>query len=229
MRIQILSIIFIFCFCITLFGQKDISGTYYNEYGVSIRIDNNKFTYIFPQTHSPIYSSDTLAECTIERVDNNFIEINSISPLLSLLNGLEMNQKYDKTINDSIKVVFKIPYNLNSLTISIATDLAFQKLFEFDYSKSHNSIMLPKTTTFFLIGFTPQLSSIRTHYSDGLSYGIVKIEPLLSCTVEDGKNIIAIDIPTLVDSFFEKYYIKGEYARISNKMIKWRGELYIKK
>ena len=228
MRTQILLIICICCYCIPLLGQKDLSGNYYNELGMFIKIENNKFTYIIPQTHSPIFYSDTLAECTFERVDNNFIEINSVSPLLSLQNELHISQNFETSIDDSIKVVFMAPYYSGSLTISITTDFTFQNLYEFHYSKNNNSIMLPKTTTSFLYGFAPQSSSIKTHDVEGAFYGIMCIEPLLFCNVESGKNAISITIPALNNSFFEKYYVKGEYVRIRGNNIIWKGEEFIK-
>ncbi len=228
MKTQIILVICIYCFSTSLFGQKDISGTYYNDAGMQIKIEDNKFTYIISQSHSPIYHSDTLAECSIKRIDKNFIEINSVPPLFSIQRRLQVNQSFENGISDSIKVVFLIPYDFGELVISIYTDLAFQKLYELHYSKNNNTIMLPKTIKSFFYGFEPQLSSIITHSVEGAFYGIMRVEPLLECAIEKGQNSVEINIPTLDNSFFEKYYVKGEYVRITHNKIEWKGDVFVK-
>lgn len=228
MKTQILLVIYICFFSTSLFGQKDISGTYYNEAGMQVKIEDNKYTYIIAQSHSPIYSSDTLAECSIKRIDKNFIEINSVSPLISIRKGLQVSQNFEEIIGDSIKVIFLIPYDFGDLIVSIYTDLTFQKLCELHYSEKNNTIMLPKTIKSFFYGFEPQLSSIKTHNTEGLFYGIMRIEPLLECIIEKDKNTVEINIPTLHNSFFEKYYVKGEYVMVTRNKIKWRGDVFIK-
>lgn len=40
---------------------------------------------------------------------------------------------------------------------------------------------------------------------------------------------IEISIPPLTNSFFEKYYVKGEYARIVCDTIIWKGRKFKRK
>ena len=67
------------------------------------------------------------------------------------------------------------------------------------------------------------------HTSDGLFYGIVGFDLFQEYQMEKNINHISIEIPAMDDSFFEKYYVKGDYAKISKGTITWKGEVFIKK
>jgi hypothetical protein len=41
-------------------------------------------------------------------------------------------------------------------------------------------------------------------------------------------NYLYIFIPELTNTFFQRYFIKGEYARIKNGILWWRGKYYEK-
>ena len=43
------------------------------------------------------------------------------------------------------------------------------------------------------------------------------------------ENDIAINLPTIKDSFFEQYYVVNEYVRVENNKLYWKGEVYIKR
>ncbi|MCS3281989.1 hypothetical protein NXV73_04065 [Bacteroides salyersiae] len=94
------------CFSLYVFGQKDISGTYFSKSGTKIEIIGNNFNYIEPHIYTPVWYNDTLAKCTFMWVDANFIELNSTPPNVFGFKGLKVVQFLDSTINDSIKVSF---------------------------------------------------------------------------------------------------------------------------
>jgi hypothetical protein len=60
-----------------------------------------------------------------------------------------------------------------------------------------------------------------------MNYGILFIASEF-ITLESNINYIEISIPSLTNSFFEKYYVKGEYARIVGNTIIWKGRTFIK-
>ena len=151
------------------------------------------------------------------------IELNSTPPNVFGLKGLKVVQFSDSTINDSIKVSFLIPYQRGNLKINVHTNTF--KTFDLIYSKSSRELMLPnnvKSITFYIV---PE--HIIPHTSDGLFYGIVGFDPFQEYQIEKNINHISIEIPAIDDSFFEKYYVKGDYAKISKDTITWKGEVFI--
>lgn len=214
------------CFSLYAFGQKkDISGTYFSKSGTKIEIIGNELNYIIPQIHSPVWSNDTLAKCTFKWVDVNFIELNSTPPNILALKGLKVVQFSDSTINDSIKVSFLILHQRSNLKISVYTNTF--KTFDFIYSKSSRELMLPNNVESITFYIVPE--HMIPHTSDGLFYGIVGFDSFQEYKIEKNINHISMEIPAIDDSFFEKYYVKGDYAKISKDTITWKGEVFMKK
>lgn len=215
------------CLCFSLYAhgqEKDVSGIYYSDYGTKIEIVGNEFNYIIPQTHSPIWYNDTLAKCTFKWIDDNLIELNSTPPNIIALKGLKVVQSSDSTINDSIKVSFSFPQLSSNLKISVNTNTF--KDFSFTCSKSHREVMIPNNVE--SISFYIEPERLKPHTSDGLFYGIVGFDSFQEYQMEKGKNHVLIEIPAIDDSFFERYYIKGCYAKISNGIITWNGDSFKK-
>ncbi|MDR1654305.1 MAG: hypothetical protein LBS01_11810 [Prevotellaceae bacterium] len=211
------------------FGQKDLSGIYTNEAGMQIIIDGNLFYYRIPNAPEVgfiVFYNDTLAECTIKRIDKNFIEINSEPPWYKVINSLKLCQSIDTTItSDSIKVSFAVPYDRSSLTISLFTDEF--KQFDLNYSENNKSLMLPNNTKTITFSVLPE-AHLALHSPEGLFYGVLYYS---SIKYDIGKHInrVEIEIPAIDNSFFEKYYVKGEYARVRQNKIEWKGETFVKK
>jgi hypothetical protein len=212
------------CFSVSLFAQKDISGIYYNEYGQQIKIKNNKFIFTAQQTHYPIYYNDTLAKCSIKRIDKNLIEINSEPPWYIAMKSLKMVQSIDTTVNaDSIKISFAIPYDRGILDISVSTD-KFQ-YFDLSYSKDNKVLMLPKNIKTINFSLSPQQQPV--HSPEGIFFGVLYCS-FLEYSIEQNMNSIIIEIPAIDNAFFEKYYVKGEYVRIKHNKLVWKGKVYVK-
>ena len=103
---------YLLCLNVDLWAQeKDLSGHYFNESGYEIEIKKDELNFIIRQEHLPVWSNDTLAKCTFEWADKNFIKINSKSPLETALLSMKVSQAVDSTINDSIIVALRIPCN----------------------------------------------------------------------------------------------------------------------
>jgi hypothetical protein len=209
------------CFIISSFGQKDISGVYTNEAGMQIKIEGNAFIYTIPQVHSPVYSNDTLARCTYNRIDDQFIEINTVDDYASILKTLRFTQSKTDKSNDSILVKFIMPYNKSKLKIEIHAD--YEVLYKLEYSQKNQGISIPKNTNKIVLYIRPEYF-LESGF-DGQYYGRVCFN---SIEYEVGSNInkIDIEIPAIDDSFFEKYYLKGEYVRVSRDKIEWKGVVF---
>lgn len=224
MKKVIISLLLFILFFQSSFGQKDLTGIYLNEHGTKIEIRGNDFVYIEPHIDNPVWYNDTLLRCSFKWVDNQFIELNSTPPYIMVQKGLKVTQSSDPMVKDSIKVSFTIPYQRNNLDVCIFTNNF--KTFNLNYSKNNRVLMLPSNTKEIIFSISPGIF-LTPHSPDGLYYGILYYSSA-EYNVEKKVNRIDIEIPAIDDSFFEKYYLKGVYARIVNKNIIWKGEVYKK-
>lgn len=205
------------------FGQKSISGIYYNQSGMCIKVEQDNLYFIIPQSHSPIFANDTLATCTYRWIDDQFVELNSPPPYVLGREGLKVVQSFDSAIKDSIKIAFAIPYKRWNLKIVIYTDTF--KVFDLDYSESSKELMLPSNIKTISFEIVPE-NILRVN--DALSYGMVGFNSMQEYHIDQNVNHVEIEIPTIDDAFFEKYYVKGEYARVLKNTITWKGEIFKK-
>ena len=201
---------------------KDISGTYYNESGFRIEIFGNEFNCIVTHPHARFWSIDTLAKCTFKWIDDSFIELNTPLPDIVGNEGLKVVQSADSSSSlDSIKLSFKIPYQ-RGLRISVCTNPGFGYFFQ-----SKSEFVIPKTVKSF--SFTIFNEQIKPHTVNCLFYGAIDFNPLRKYQIEENTNHISIEIPALDDSFFERFFLEGDYARVSENTITWKGEVFHKK
>ena len=201
---------------------KDISGTYYNESGFRIEIFGNEFNCIVTHPHARFWSIDTLAKCTFKWIDDSFIELNTPLPDIVGNEGLKVVQSADSSSSlDSIKLSFKIPYQ-RGLRISVCTNPGFGYFFQ-----SKREFVIPKTVKSF--SFTIFNEQIKPHTVNCLFYGAIDFNPLRKYQIEENTNHISIEIPALDDSFFERFFLEGDYARVSENTITWKGEVFHKK
>ena len=207
------------------FGQKNLMGTYFNESGSKIEVSGYEFNYIEPHGDTPIWYNDTLAKCTLKWVDDNFIELNSVPSYIIAQQGLKVVQSLDSTIRDSIKVDFSIPYQRNNLDISVFCNSV--KTFNLNYSKNSRELILPNDTKTITFSISPGIY-LTPHSVDGLYYGVLYYSSA-EYVIEKRINYILIEIPAIDDTFFEKYYVKGDYAKVSKDSITWKGEVFVKK
>lgn len=207
------------------YSQKKIEGKYYKESGSYIEINNDYFKIILPNSASNGIYSEIRTEGRIQQIDNNFLELNSLKdPFIEATRNLEIIRKPDRELsNDSLKIKFFLPYTNGILRITIYTEIS--KTFSFNYSKDNKECTIP-----FIggnISFLIRPDYILPHTAEGLFYGILEYNTL-DFFLEKDINNIEVNIPTIDNSFFEKYYIKGDYARIVNDSIIWKGEIYRK-
>ena len=218
---------FLLCWNINLLAQeKNIDGSYYDEVGFEIKITDNHFYYIEEQKHMRLWYTDTLAICTYEWVDKNFIKINSKSPTEILLPEMKITQSFDSTLHDSITVVFQMPYNGNRLITEVTDDR--YKSYKSEYRKGNSSIKLPKNTKKFNFLIYPQ--EAYWHTVDGRFFGITYYNPpFIDFEIKEDTNLITINIPALDNSFFERYYVVDEFVQVKNNHIYWKGKDFKKR
>lgn len=212
------------CYNIDIAAQSiDISGRYMlDEYYRHIEIKDSNFFYIEDRAeHRPI--PDTLAICTWEWVDKNFIKIKSKSPQERALSTMEVTQAVDNSLQDSIEVVFQLPYN-NTLLVRILVD--YFKSYEFVYTKRNNRIKLPLDTEEITFEIFPDTHIEQTF---GKFYGVVAFSNIFKVIyIEKGMNHVNINLPAIDDYFFERYYVVEEFILIKDDCIHWNGQTFKK-
>ena len=207
--------------------------SYKNEYGDKIIIKDSLFYYI--ENHHPripIWYNDTLAKCTITRINDEFMELNSPYPYQLLFSGYNiLKQTVENVGIDSIKICFQMPYDRGPLNISILAKNSCPlklKYYDWVFSQSIPQITVPKAFESFSFSISPDERNQVIHEILGINYGILFIQDN-DILVEKDVNYIQINIPSLTNSFFEKYYVNKEYVRIIGDTIIWKGRTFIER
>jgi hypothetical protein len=224
MRKIVLLGLYIICFKIAIAQKNDITGIYYNESGYCLQLRSDSIKLLIPQVSPVTRSSDLWFEGKYQRINENFIEINSINnPWKEVQKTIEITQE-KKSDKNNIEIKFLIPYGKSDLKITIYTNNDFN-FYEFIYSENNQNIILPKTGKF---SFYIVPEHLIPHTPIGTFYGIIAFDSMVDYAIDNGMNYIEIRIPAMNDSFFETYYIEGDYARIVGDNIIWKGEIYRK-
>lgn len=212
--------------CSMSFGQKDISGVYKNNSGWEIIIDDSEFIYIAPYMGANVlfFYNDTLAHCTYKRINKEFIEVNSINDNIGVSVATKVTQSKTLDPIDSIRIKFIIPYDRDKLDIAVYGSPGRCK---FEYSQKSQELSISSNTSKISFAIEPRKVSPHDDF-DGRYYGRIYYYNWWEYEIESGVNNIEIEIPTMTNSFFEEYYLKGEYVRIVGNKIKWQGETYKK-
>ncbi|MDR2407163.1 MAG: hypothetical protein LBE13_03500 [Bacteroidales bacterium] len=221
-QIKILVLFVNIIFFLSATAQNNIDGIYSDEYGLyELKIERDSLKLI--KTDEPGYPGFILAECGINKIKDDFFELNSISPYNSMMESLKITKITDSIVTDSIKIVFYIP-NRNNLKISLFTNTL--RRFDLDYSEKNKEIILPNDIKTF--SFIISSKNIISHNVEGQFFGVKYIDSYIEYKINNNTNYIKIEIPAIDDHFFERYYIKREYARIVNDSIIFKGEVFTK-
>ena len=124
-----------------------------------------------------------------------------------------------------------MPYDRGPLNISIwSKDSCYPfrwKDYDWEFSQSNTQVTLPKTFESFSYSISPDQKNQVIHEMLGINYGVLFVKDY-EIHVEKDVNYIQIDIPSLTNSFFEKYYVNKEYVRTVGDTIIWKGRTFIK-
>ncbi len=230
-KIISLIITFIFIGVISCNAQGKIHGTYYSESGHILKITKDS-TLFFIEPNSGVVYDDTLAITKIKKVSENLIELNSaVDAKRNVFFSMRDTAKYDPTLRwDSIRVNFNFPNIRNEklfVRVSVMTLRRTYKYFSFIYDSNNRSIKVPSEINHFEIQvgiFAPGNFDLN-----GLYYGIQYFQPHTEFRLQEGKNNIEITIPGIDDAFFYRHYFYGDYARIGENSVTFKGVTYRKK
>lgn len=203
---------------------KNLDGTYSDEYGVLMMDILEDILYMRS------YDGDVLAVCSVKEVSDDFLEINSISePTFYLMENMTTQySKQSEEITEPHPIVrFILPNTRHEMEFNIFCN-------ETTYSgTSHNRICeisldrqtLGENRTFsFLIAPTHYCESNVLAQYFGVLYIWYPIE-----NQYENDDIISIELPAVTNTFFEQFFITGEYIQLVDEGLKWKGRTYYKK
>ncbi len=211
--------------CNFLFAQK-LDGRYSGDYGeIIISGDTLLFKRHKSSHFPPWWELDTIAKCSVTKINKYLLEINSVTD--DLYDTWSIEQSHEDRSDDSIKINFVIPYNLGDLEIGVYTGPHFEEFKNNNYEKS---VTIPKCDDF---GFYIMPTRKLVAHGFVVTYGrIILSSSELSSedfAIEQGKNRIDVKIPTLDDYFFVRYFLYHEYVYVKGDELHWRDRIYKKK
>lgn len=220
--------------CTSLFPQNKISGVYMSDTdtGCQVEIFNNRFLYVENHTDLASWWGEVLAEAEYVWVSDDFIELLAVPP----------NQVADKSIvtimsNDSMHIDFtyltlKMPAGSSrplDVEISYLQNNNWQTIKTVYYNTmGRKTVLLPNDIRKISLLVKPQKTMpIPADKESGLYFSAIYYK---SSEIEIGENIndIYIDIPALDAGFWGRYYINGEYIKVEENKIVWRGRTFYK-
>lgn len=193
-----------------------INGTYLFEDFEYMQIENDSFRII---SYEGFNGDSIVAQGSIKKIrESNFIELTS-KPFGNVYDNIKIEECFDSSLVDSVKIKFVFPCD--------------GKLRIFLYPESYtysDSIMISKQqykwkeiSSFEIFNCNPSVES------DGTNLGRVSFECYLGYMVKNANtNVVIIKIPNLTNSYFKRYVISNEYAKVDSRKLLWRGRVYKK-
>lgn len=221
--------------CLPIFSQN-YDGVYKRKhYSDKIVISGNRL-YLLTKVSDrcPLLWSetDTLANCTFEKVDKNVLLLNSDDS--KLYDTWYVEQSKEDRSDDSIRVNFIFPYDWGDLEIHAYVS-GYSNAFH--NKNGEKTLMIPKCDKYGYpikeFGFSIRPTKYIAIHSLGNSYARQYFDSLLlnslkDLKIEEGTNRIDLNIPAIDNWFFARYHVIDEFAYIKGNKIHWHGKVYEK-
>ncbi len=213
-----------------------IDGIYVSssEY-MKLVLDNDRFQIIRCERETKqgfwIYE-EVLAEGNYTKIDNNLLEFNSDDSYSakSVASTARIEFEYLEAGCDSVEIVLDIPSD-ESIVVNLICDLEENVLepyeVEFDYVRNkHNRINVPRSNniSMSIISNNGTLPNwLPSFYFQGIQEIFIPIS-----SIEKNCSTIQISIPGIKGNYFERMFLKGEYALIQGDTIRFKGVDFVK-
>jgi hypothetical protein len=216
-----------------VYAQTDkINGTYAWDMTEYITIVEDSFKlYLYP-TYSLFYGlnlGDTiLAEGKVQYESDNFIKLTSKDYEWEVKKTMTVIESVDTCLNDSIKFNFIFPFNRKyKIILYLRSDYKNEFKYEFTDKKEvllsicHDSVLM---FSFTILDQTPIDFPYRIYLKT------IKFSSSQNTLKNNNSNSFEIFIPDLTSSYFNRYFINGEYIRVDKEkdVLFWHNEKYWK-
>ena len=220
--------VYLLCFLFTafqieLFSQNEnIVGAYVGMEREIIIIEDNNFKIVANMLNNRIDKNDSIiAFGNIKYLNNEFIEINTVNYRYNVLKSMVFSEFQSSKTIDSTAIKFIFPF---SGKYKIVLYIKHKKYESINNSEITLPIKIKKGESIYFkifdLDIYPEMS--------GNYFGIVAFCSLDYKVKKDNTDSISISIPELTNTFFQRYVIKGEYIRIKDGALRWRGNYYEK-
>lgn len=212
---------------LSVIAQLPFLGTYISKTGFVFEIKERTAIITYPAHHYPARLNDTVAVCKVFQESPSFLRIDSLSPEEDVFHCMTVEEDIKTSIaRDSVVVMFSFPVNYRKLRILLREDNVINSDLSFVYP-DQRQICLPKEKHY-LFGVEPcdpfDLFSIYNLHPITELWEVFPIK-----RKNKDSNFLTISIPCINDGFFEKVWITGDYVKISEKELVWRGIVFQKK
>ena len=210
-------------------GNNCHDGHYYaNEGFKEIIIRNDSLFYILHQGNMKLYANDTIAICNVTHLEKDWAEINSVPVIFKAIESMTIESRYDESIKDSIKIALCIPSRYYDFDCWIT--LSLRPLYEISFSVNdgHGEITIERGNFNNLLLLSLYPKTYMYNLIDKMIRGLAWERFPINMLFNNEHNSYKIILPEVSDSYFERYYVRGEYIRFQNDTLIWRGEKFIK-
>ena len=212
----------------------NISGVYSYSGMEDLKIQKNNFEIVIDErvinTIIDLSEDDSIASFgKIERIDVNFIKLTSdISYYWSPHNSMVFSELYDETLTDSLQIKFIFPFSGNFEIDAVLNNTPLPTIMNSKVLTVPLSSLnyAPSLRSFYFEIYNKNIRS-NTFWGDSFNITYFSATPLYEFKNQD-TNVLIVEIPDLTNSYFARYFINEEYAKVEKDKIIWRGRVYEK-
>ena len=203
-----------------------LDGVYHSEY-LTMHICDSLATFTFSEGHGVTYS---VAVCSLTKETDSFIRLDSPSPNDRVMACIQFEESFSADCDpDSVYVTFDFPVRNEEFLITVCDNdtMSF---------KTYKEIKYPEQKTVVI----PRLIPSQNHFSWGISTeGSFYFEDMLHIYLPKWlwsvfplryrnykTNVLHVTVPCIDDQFFSRAWIQGEYMKVCDEGLVWRGQLF---
>lgn len=215
-------------FCIQ--AENNAIDGIYNSLHYKMLLDNERFQIIRLGTgHGLFVSDEVIAEGYYSKLGNNLLELNSdsTSSAKSVASTTRIEFEYLKSVCDSVEIVLDIPSDESIVVNLICIGGIDSYEVEFDYVRNkHNRIIVPRSCDIYL-SIKSNRGTIPNWIPSLCFQGIQEVFIPIS-HIEKNCSTIQISVPGIKGNYFERMFLKGEYALKLGDTIRFKGVEFVK-
>jgi len=217
-------------FCLLPIVLQSAAGEerYYRNDDVLIYIDSTHLT-VFRQY---VDSLDTLAHCTYQRMEDGFIEVSTILSDKLIYESIDIMQSYDANLRDSVR--YEIDFACSTMKYQLLWEFQWREYQRDFYSNTQKSYTFKEDDFRYCeyITIIPENWEESFNVQNGslcpFDFDISLFDDSWKRLLIKPNNVMHISIPLLTDNYFHRLQLKGEYMRMTDDAIVWRGMNFVR-
>lgn len=224
-------LIFFLCAAIssTIHAEYNINGIYISDY-YKLVLTKDHFQIIQSGSGHGLHATDEIiSEGYYSMLESNLLEFNSdiSSSAKSVASTTRIEFEYLISVCDSVEIVLDIPSDESIVVNLICIGGIDSYEVEFDYVRNkHNRIIVPRSCDIYL-SIKSNRGTIPNWIPSLCFQGIQEVFIPIS-HIEKNCSTIQISVPGIKGNYFERMFLKGEYALILGDTIRFKGVEFVK-